>query len=215
MILVKEAKLIQEDRLLWKRMREGDKEALATLFRRHYALLYDYGLKLSQQEELAKDGIQEVFAYIWEKRENISTVNSVRAYLMVAVRRHLLKASSNSNKGKPCTGSLSGSKRKTFFLRMNLIRDDQLDLFTLAHTDLLADRRLAAADRICEEPQYTRTNNEAFRKHEYLGAVAGNCANSNSLFAAQNIDLHVEKVLVFYAHRGNGLAPSSLPGCAA
>lgn len=92
MILVEETKLIQEDRLLWKRMREGDKEALAALFRRHYALLYDYGLKLSHQEEPVKDGIQEVFAYIWEKRERIARADSVRAYLLISLRRHLLKA---------------------------------------------------------------------------------------------------------------------------
>ena len=58
MILAGEAKPNQEDRLLWKRMQEGDREALATLFRRHYSILYDYGLKFSQQEELAKDSIQ-------------------------------------------------------------------------------------------------------------------------------------------------------------
>jgi RNA polymerase sigma factor (sigma-70 family) len=81
-----------EDRLFWKRMREGDQEALAALFRRHYAILYDYGLKLSRQEELAKDGIQEVFAYIWEKRQGLAAADSVRAYLLVALRRHLLKA---------------------------------------------------------------------------------------------------------------------------
>lgn len=73
-------------------MREGDQEALAALFRRHYAILYDYGLKLSQQEELVKDGIQEVFAYIWEKRQGLAAVDSVRAYLLVSLRRHLLKA---------------------------------------------------------------------------------------------------------------------------
>lgn len=98
MILAGEAKLNQEDRRLWKRMQEGDKEALAALFRRHYPLLYDYGLKLSQQEELAKDSIQEVFAYIWEKREKISAVNSARAYLLVALRRHLLKALEQQHK---------------------------------------------------------------------------------------------------------------------
>jgi RNA polymerase sigma-70 factor (ECF subfamily) len=57
-----EATIIQDDHVLGERMRKGDAQALATLFRRHYAMLYDYGLKLSRQEELAKDSIQEVFA---------------------------------------------------------------------------------------------------------------------------------------------------------
>jgi RNA polymerase sigma factor (sigma-70 family) len=86
------------ERELWQQMRAGDEQALATLFRRHYAMLYDYGVKLARQAELAKDGIQEVFAYIWEKRETISAVDSARAYLLVALRRHLLKALEQQNK---------------------------------------------------------------------------------------------------------------------
>ncbi len=83
---------IQEDRNFWERMREGDEQALAALFRRHYAMLYDYGLKLAYEDELVKDSIQEVFAYIWEKRQNLATVDSVRAYLLVSLRRQVLKS---------------------------------------------------------------------------------------------------------------------------
>lgn len=92
MILDGESKLLQEERDLWESMRGGDEQALAGLFRRNYAMLYDYGLKLAQEEELVKDSIQEVFAYVWAKRQNISAVDSVRAYLLVALRRHLLKS---------------------------------------------------------------------------------------------------------------------------
>jgi RNA polymerase sigma-70 factor (ECF subfamily) len=83
---------IQQDRDFWERMRKGDEQALAALFRRHYAMLYDYGLKLAYEDELVKDGIQEVFAYIWEKRQNLATVDSVRAYLLVSLRRQVLKS---------------------------------------------------------------------------------------------------------------------------
>ena len=83
---------IQQDRDFWERMREGDEQALAVLFRRHYAMLYGYGLKLACEDELVKDCIQEVFAYIWEKRQNLAAVDSVRAYLLVALRRQVLKS---------------------------------------------------------------------------------------------------------------------------
>lgn len=73
-------------------MLTGDDQALAALFHRHYPLLYDYGLKLTRQAELVKDGVQEVFAYLWEKRATLSPADSARAYLLVALRRHLLKA---------------------------------------------------------------------------------------------------------------------------
>jgi len=86
------AEPLQEDRILWQRMLAGDDQALAALFRLHYPMLYDYGLKLSQQTELVKDSIQEIFIYLWEKRATLSPADSVRAYLLVALRRLLLRA---------------------------------------------------------------------------------------------------------------------------
>ncbi len=90
--------LAPDDGRLWQQMRAGDEQALAALFRRHYAMLYDYGVKLSRREELARDGIQEVFAYLWEKRQTIAPAESVRAYLLAALRRHLLKTLAQQNK---------------------------------------------------------------------------------------------------------------------
>ena len=87
-----------DDRDHWQQMRAGDEQALAALFRRHYAMLYDYGIKLARQEELVKDGIQEVFAYLWEKRQTVAPAESVRAYLLVSLRRHLLKALAQQHK---------------------------------------------------------------------------------------------------------------------
>jgi len=86
-----ETTIREEARDLWDRMRQGDEEALGQLFLGHYALLYNYGFRLTQEGELVKDGIQEVFAYIWEKRSKLSAVESVKAYLLVSLRRQLLK----------------------------------------------------------------------------------------------------------------------------
>jgi len=90
--------LVPDDRDLWRQMRAGEEQALAALFRRHYAALYDYGLKLARQEEPVKDGIQEVFAYLWEKRQTIAPAESVRAYLLASLRRHLLKTLEQRNR---------------------------------------------------------------------------------------------------------------------
>lgn len=72
-------------------MKAGKRAALAALFRRYYPMLYDYAVKLSRQTELAKDCIQEVFVTIWERRATISAAQSVRAYLLVMLRRQVLQ----------------------------------------------------------------------------------------------------------------------------
>ncbi len=79
------------DRHLWGRMQAGDPAALESLFKRHYPFLYDYGVKFSQRPEMVKDAIQDIFAYIWERRGQLAEVLSVRAYLMISLRRMLLK----------------------------------------------------------------------------------------------------------------------------
>ena len=69
-----------ENQHLWEQMRNGDDLALETLFKRFYAMLYDYGIKITPEEELVKDTIQDVFAYVWKKRNNLSQVNNVTSY---------------------------------------------------------------------------------------------------------------------------------------
>ncbi|NOZ61869.1 MAG: sigma-70 family RNA polymerase sigma factor [Calditrichaeota bacterium] len=86
-----------EARILWEKMRGGDGQALADLFRNYYAFLYDYGMKLCSRAELVKDSIQEVFAYLWKKHTTISRVDSVSAYLLASLRRQLLKSIERQN----------------------------------------------------------------------------------------------------------------------
>ncbi len=77
------------DSRLWEQMKNGNEHALEILFKRHYPMLYDYGIKLANNQEFVKDSIQEVFAYIWEKRETLSAIDSVPPYLMISMRRKL------------------------------------------------------------------------------------------------------------------------------
>lgn len=86
------------DNELWHQFREGDRQAMAILFKRYYSFLYDYLLKLSGDAESAKDTIQEAFLYLWRKRETLSSADSVRAYLLATVRRTYLRANAESQK---------------------------------------------------------------------------------------------------------------------
>ena len=73
---------------------------METLFKEHFSYLFDYGMKLTKQEELVKDCIQDMFTYLWEKRQRLAKAHSVKAYLIVSLRRNLLKALKKQNKGE-------------------------------------------------------------------------------------------------------------------
>jgi len=73
-------------------LRRGDSQALGTLFKYYYAILYNYGFTICHDAEMTKDSIQELFTYLWKKRGNLAEVTSVRLYLFTSLRRLLMKA---------------------------------------------------------------------------------------------------------------------------
>lgn len=77
-----------DDMTLWSSLIEGNLRALETIYKRHYALLLNYGLKVCQDIELTKDCIQDVFVKLHKSKELSQTV-SPRAYLLKALRNTL------------------------------------------------------------------------------------------------------------------------------
>lgn len=56
------------------------------LFKQHYTDLCRYALKLTRNEEVAEEVVQEVFINFWERREEIKITYSAKAYLLTSVR---------------------------------------------------------------------------------------------------------------------------------
>jgi len=82
--------------MLWEKVLSGDKEALGKLFNQCFDSLYSYGYRITPDSENVRDAIQEIFFQVWKYRENLSTPDSVQAYLFISLRRELL------NKKKAC-----------------------------------------------------------------------------------------------------------------
>ena len=85
--------------LLWQRLCEGDEEALSILFKQQYKRLYNYGRKLFDDDEIVEDAIQDVFATIWRTRERLNPASSVSSYLIISLRRRLLRLKKKEQKG--------------------------------------------------------------------------------------------------------------------
>ena len=54
-------------------------------YKKYYNLLYNYGLKLTNDSELVQDFIQEIFTKLC-KRENIDNISNIKIYLLRAMR---------------------------------------------------------------------------------------------------------------------------------
>lgn len=80
-----------EDRVLWQLYREGDKQAFGLLAERYYRMLMHYGLKFMVDEVVVEDCIQELFLQLWQNRLQINETESVKHYLLKALRHHILQ----------------------------------------------------------------------------------------------------------------------------
>lgn len=84
---------------LWESICLGERKALDHLFRLYYSPLFDYGIKLISNEDQVKDAIQELFFKLWKKHTSLSTPESIKAYLLVSLRRIMLRRrESNRNR---------------------------------------------------------------------------------------------------------------------
>ena len=80
-----------EEELLWKQLKAGRKSALEQLYRSHAEALLLYGRKFSPDGQLVEDAVQDLFVELWQNREKLSQVSSVRSYLLVALRRRIIR----------------------------------------------------------------------------------------------------------------------------
>lgn len=80
-----------QDQVLWQLYRVGDKRALGRLAERYYRALRHYGLKFMVDEPVVEDCIQELFLQLWQNRSQINDTESVRHYLLKALRHHILQ----------------------------------------------------------------------------------------------------------------------------
>lgn len=80
---------MNNDNDLWMGLKLGDKAMFIALYKKYYHTLLFIGLKEMKDAQLVKDTIQQLFLYLWEKRETIQEANNVKSYLITSFLRKL------------------------------------------------------------------------------------------------------------------------------
>ncbi|HVI43740.1 MAG TPA: RNA polymerase sigma-70 factor [Chitinophaga sp.] len=78
------------DTELWQLVRTGNLQAYEEIYERYWEPLYESAYWRLYDKAAAKDIVQEVFIYCWQKKEQIQISESVGAYLRAAVRFRIL-----------------------------------------------------------------------------------------------------------------------------
>jgi len=82
-------KNLKED-ILFHLVKADDGLAYKELFDRYKELLFRHAYRMTQDSELSKDMVQDVFLIIWNKRTAIEVSHSLESYLIKAIRNKIL-----------------------------------------------------------------------------------------------------------------------------
>jgi len=68
----------------------GDDKAYAELYDMYIQMLYNYGLKLTSDQELLKDCVHDVFVKVYLKRNDKNAIKNLCSYLLISLKNRLL-----------------------------------------------------------------------------------------------------------------------------
>jgi RNA polymerase sigma factor (sigma-70 family) len=81
----------ESDEVIWNTFRNNNKEAFSVIYCRFFKVLLKRGLQISNDRELVKDCIHDLFVKMWENRMNLAAPASVKAYLIVSLQRKIIR----------------------------------------------------------------------------------------------------------------------------
>lgn len=85
------------DQQLWESLKQGNQEALKSIYDIHIEDLLQYGFRFCRDREIVQDCLHDLFIYIWKNRQGLSSTDSIKRYLMVALRRRVIQEIKNQS----------------------------------------------------------------------------------------------------------------------
>jgi RNA polymerase sigma-70 factor (family 1) len=76
----------QDDQHLMHVLHQGDEAGFTTLFNQFYAQLTLYAYRITDDQAAAEDIIEDAFVNLWNKRDSILGIRSLKSYLYTAAR---------------------------------------------------------------------------------------------------------------------------------
>ena len=74
---------------LFREFQKGNQEAFSILYNHYVNMLYNYGSKITNDKEVLKDCIHDVFIKMYNQRKELKNVLNFRSYLFVCLKNKL------------------------------------------------------------------------------------------------------------------------------
>lgn len=122
------------DTEIWELFLLGDDKVLEFIYRKNYKRLYAYGSKITANNDLVKDCIQDVFVKLHMNRANLNSTTNINSYLIISLKNKLYDELSKSSKVVETDLSFALT-----------ILDSELPQFLESDDDLILKKRLTEA----------------------------------------------------------------------
>jgi RNA polymerase sigma-70 factor (ECF subfamily) len=109
------------DQMLGQLILRQDKLAYTEIYKRYWSLLYQHARRMLQNDEEAKNVVQDVFLMLWSRAPGLELSGSLAAYLYAAVRNKILNIFRKNKIANEHLASL-----ETFIEQGENITDDQI-----------------------------------------------------------------------------------------
>lgn len=76
---------------LWQNIKVGDRQSFSIAYNQNIDQLIQYGSRFTKDATLVEDCLHDLFVYVWQNRQKLSDTDSIRNYLMVSLRRSIIK----------------------------------------------------------------------------------------------------------------------------
>lgn len=75
---------------LWRAFKSGEEEAFVYIYNQYFTVLVNYCYQFTQDKELIKDCVQDLFIFLRSKRETVSHIDHIKLYLLKSCRNRIL-----------------------------------------------------------------------------------------------------------------------------
>ena len=175
-----------KDSKIWNAFRLGNREALDYIFKEHASNLFAYGTRFTKDQELVLDCIQDLFVELWNRRQTLNETNSIKFYLLKALRRRIARTVHGAKRLEAITDEVLYLEEKMNFSVEQLMVAQDSD-----HARKVAVRRaLEGLTKRQRESIYLKffqgLNNEAIASVMGLSAASAATLVSQSIAALRN-----------------------------
>jgi len=147
-------------------LKKGNHSAYTEIYSRYFYLMFIFAFKKLEDEELAKDFVQELFINLWSKKESLSETGKLSSYLYITIRSRMLDYFAHQKVRNKYVDFLKAYQQTSDEKTDHLIREKDLEkyiekqiqslprkmrqVFELSRKDHLSNREIAQKLKISE-----------------------------------------------------------------